>query len=62
MSGVIQKPAEHDELQSTVTAYFSDTMPSVVNRFARKYHITQEQIVQLFVVGCVVCTWIFVPL
>lgn len=52
MSGVIQKPAEHDELQSTVTAYFSDTLPSVVNRFAKKYRKTQEEIVLLFVVGC----------
>lgn len=52
MSGVIQKPAEHDELQTTVAAYFSDTVPSVVNSYAKKhYATTQERITQFFMVG-----------
>lgn len=49
MSGVIQKPAEHDELQATVAAYFSDTVPSVVNR--KQHATTQETITQFFMVG-----------
>lgn len=49
MSGVIQKPAEHDELQATVAAYFSDAVPTVVNR--KPQATTQETITQFFMVG-----------
>ena len=51
MSGVIVKPAQHEELHASLNAYFSDTVPSVVNRLAQKCNTTQEAITELFVVG-----------
>ena len=51
MSGVILKPAQHEELQATLNAYFSDTVPDVVNGLAQKCNTTQEAVTELFVVG-----------
>lgn len=51
-SGVIQKPAERNELEATVTTYFTDTLPSFVNHLAKEHNATnQEEIMRLFMVS-----------
>ena len=42
MSGVIQKTAEHDMLETAVKSYFSDDLPGFVNYFKGEAAIAME--------------------